>query len=410
MISDATMINWRNGKTVARPTKRKRIESIDLLRGTVMIIMALDHTRDYFHSGAFIYNPEDLAHTNVILFFTRWITHFCAPVFVFLAGVSAYLYGEKRNRKELCIFLFTRGLWLVFAELFILTLFRTFNPSFQFFNLQVIWAIGVSMIALSAIVNLNRFLILVTGILLIAAHNLLDNVHVSGEGPLSFFWALLHDPRYFTFSRFTFHVHYPLLPWIGIMALGYAFGNLYAHGFDSKKRKKILLLCGFGTIGLFLILRAGNFYGDAAYWSIQKNTEFSVLSFLNVTKYPPSLLYTSITLGPALIFLALTEKPLNAFTKKIKVFGTVPMFYYLAHIFLIHLLAVGGAVILGYKWTDMILTGMVQHAPTLKGYGFNLITVYIVYVALILILYPLCKWFSRYKTMHQSQRWWLSYI
>jgi uncharacterized membrane protein len=388
----------------------KRIESIDLLRGLVMIIMALDHIRGYFHNSAFLYSPEDLTQTNVILFFTRWITHFCAPVFVFLAGTSAYLYGAKRTRKELSFFLFTRGLWLVFAELSIVTLFWTFNPSFHFLNLQVIWAIGIGMIVLSAMIYMNRRLILLTGILLIAGHNLLDNVHVPGGGILSFFWAALHDPKYFTLGNAVLHVHYPLLPWIGIMAIGYCFGSLYASSYDPEKRRKMLLSFGFGSILLFVILRSGNFYGDAAHWSIQKNAIFSFLSFLNVSKYPPSLLYILVTLGPALVFLALTEKPLNVLTQKITVFGRVPMFYYLTHLFLIHLFAIIGAVIAGYKWSDMILTSLVNRQPELKGYGFDLIVVYIIWIALILILYPFCKWFDHYKRTHQSVKWWLSYL
>jgi uncharacterized membrane protein len=390
--------------------KYKRIETIDLLRGIVMIIMALDHVRDYFHKSAFLYNPEDLNHTNVILFFTRWITHYCAPVFVFLAGTSAYLYGAKRSRKELSFFLFTRGIWMVLAELFILSLFRTFNPFYHFFNLQVIWAIGISMIALSVMIYMSSRFILLTGMLLIAAHNLLDTVHVPGGGTLSFLWALLHDPGYFSFSRFTFHVHYPLLPWIGIMAIGYCFGSFYTPGYDPQKRRKKLLLLGLGSIILFFILRSGNFYGDASHWSLQKTAVFSVLSFLNITKYPPSLLYILITLGPALIFLALAERSLYAFSKKITVFGRVPMFYYLAHILLIHLFAMMGAVILGYKWSDMVLTTMINRAPALKGYGFDLLIVYMVWAGLIFILYPLCKWFDRYKRAHQSTKWWMSYL
>jgi uncharacterized membrane protein len=404
------MTNSGIGKSVPKTIKTKRLESIDFLRGIVMIIMALDHTRDYFHNSAFLYNPEDLAHTNVLLFFTRWITHFCAPVFVFLAGTSAYLYGARRSRQDLSFFLFTRGVWLVLIELFIISLFRTFNPSYQFLNLQVIWAIGISMIALSMIIYMKRHFILLTGILLIAAHNLLDTVHVPGGGVFSFLWALLHDAGYFIFGYFTFHVHYPVLPWIGIMAIGYCFGSIYARGYEPEKRKKTLLYLGFGAIALFIILRSGNWYGDAAHWSGQKDGVFSVLSFLNVTKYPPSLLYILMTLGPALIFLAFAERPLNAVTGKIIVFGRVPMFYYLVHIFLIHLFAVFGAVILGYKWSDMVLTSMVQRAPALKGYGFNLMVVYIVWIALILILYPFCKWFDRYKRTHQSTKWWLSYL
>ncbi len=392
-----------------KPIKTKRIESIDLLRGVVMIIMALDHVRDYFHASAFLFNPEDLTQTNVWLFFTRWITHFCAPVFVFLAGTSAYLYGDKRSKKQLS-FLFTRGLWLVFAELFIVTLEWTFNPSYPIFNLQVIWAIGISMIFLSLMIYMNKYLIFITGILLIAAHNLLDNVHVQGNGIASFSWALLHQPGYFSWGNFSFSVRYPLLPWIGVMAVGYVAGNLFIPTFNPKERKKNLLLSGVGAIMLFIILRAGNFYGDAAHWSLQKNALFTLLSFLNVTKYPPSLLYILMTLGPALICLSLFEKPLNSLTSKITVFGRVPMFYYLLHLFFIHTFAIVGAIISGYKWQDMILSTRVNASPQLKGYGFYLITVYIVWIGLAIILYPLCRWFDKYKRRNQATKWWLSYL
>ena len=252
-------------------------------------------------------------------------------------------------------------------------------------------------------------MILLTGILLIAAHNLLDNVHVPGNGILSFIWASLHEPRLFTLGHFSVNVHYPLLPWIGIMAVGYCFGNFY-NRYDSEKRRKIFLYIGIGAIILFIILRLGNFYGDPSEWSVQKNTVFSFLSFLNVTKYPPSFLYVLVTLGPALIFLALAEKPLSELTAKITVLGRVPMFYYLAHILLIHLFAVVAAFISGYKLSDMILSTSVQKAPQLKGYGFDLPVVYGVWIALILILYPICKWFDRYKRTHQSDKWWLSYL
>jgi uncharacterized membrane protein len=390
--------------------KTGRIESIDLLRGIVMIIMAVDHVRDYFHADAFLHNPEDLNHTNIILFFTRWITHFCAPVFVFLAGTSAYLYGGHKTKKELSLFLFTRGLWLVFAELVILSLFRTFNPSYHFLNLQVIWVIGVSMIFLSAMIYMKQAMLLVTGILLIACHNILDNVHVPGNNIAAFLWALLHDPGYFKFGYFTFHVHYPAIPWIGIIAVGYCAGSLFARGYDPARRRTTLLSVGLITTALFIIVRYVNAYGDFSHWSVQKNVAFTVLSFLNLTKYPPSFLYALMTLGPALTFLAIAEKPLNGFAKKIMILGRVPMFYYLLHIFLIHLFALVAAVISGYKWSDMILTTMIQRSPDLKGYGFNLLTVYLVWIALIFILYPICKWYDQYKKNHRSGQWWLSYI
>jgi len=388
----------------------KRVESIDLLRGIVMIIMALDHVRDYFHHGAFLYDPTDLAKTNVVLFFTRFITHYCAPVFVFLAGISAYLYGAKKSRRHLAYYLLTRGLWLVFAELFILSLVKTFNPSYPMFILQVIWAIGISMIVLSAMIFMGRQFILATALILIGAHNLLDNVHVQGTGMVAFLWSVLHEPGDFIFGHVSVLVLYPLIPWIGVIALGYYFGSLYEPRYDPGKRKRTLLFVGFTAIALFFLLRLFNAYGDAAHWSTQKNAVFSLLSFLNVTKYPPSLLYILVTLGPAMIFLALTEKPLNAFTEKITVFGRVPFFYYVIHFFLIHLLAMIGAVILGYNWSDMILTTRVYRAPELKGYGFDLSVVYLVWICLILFLYPCCKWFDRYKRIRQSKQWWLSYL
>ena len=402
--------NHRIVNTIYKARTFKRIESIDLLRGIVMIIMALDHVRDYFHSRAFVYSPTDLSQTTVAIFFTRWITHFCAPVFVFLAGVSAHLYGAKKSKAALSFFLFTRGIWLVIAELFIVSLEWTFNGTYPFFNLQVLWATGISMIVLSAMIYINKYFILITGILLMVAHNLLDNIHVPGNTSASFLWSVLHEPGYFSFGYFSFSVRYPVLPWIGIMAVGYALGNLYNLFYDFEKRQRILLLSGCGAIVLFIILRASNLYGDAAHWSFQKNTVFSLLSFLNVTKYPPSLLYILMTMGPAFIFLSLSEKPLNRVTSAITIFGRVPMLYYLLHIFLIHLLALIAVILSGHKWTDMILSTRVNTAPQLKGYGFNLITVYIIWIGIVIILYPLCKWFDKYKRSHQSSKWWLSYL
>jgi uncharacterized membrane protein len=252
--------------------------------------------------------------------------------------------------------------------------------------------------------------LLVTGILLITCHNLLDNVHVTGNTIPAFLWGLLHDTGYFTFGYFTFHVHYPAIPWIGIIAIGYCCGSLFTRGYDPDKRRRILLSLGLTTTACFVILRLINLYGDFSHWSVQSNGAFTILSFLNLTKYPPSLLYVLMTLGPALIFLAVSEKPLNSIGKKITVFGRVPMFYYLLHILLIHLSALIAAVLSGYTWSDMVLTTMINRSPALKGYGFNLLTVYLIWVALILILYPVCKWFDQYKRIHRSGQWWLSYV
>ena len=405
-MSGLTITKPRRANSTSAVLKRKRIDSIDLLRGIVMIIMALDHVRNYFHSDAFLYNPTDLAQTNGYLFFTRFITHYCAPVFVFLAGISAYLYGAKRTKRELAYYLFTRGFWLVFVELFIVTLGRTFNPHYSFLNLQVIWAIGISMIVLSAMIHMPLRFILATGVFLIATHNLLDRVNLPGN----FLWALLHKPGDFAFSRFNIAVTYPVIPWIGIIALGYYFGHLYDSYYNSAIRKDILLTTGLTMIALFFVLRPFNIYGDAAHWSMQKNGVFSLLSLLNVTKYPPSLLYTLLMLGPALVFLALSERRLNAFTERIAVFGRVPFFYYVVHVYVIHLLAIVGAVISGYEWSDMVLAGKVNNEVKLRGYGFNLASVYFVWIGLIFLLYPVCKWFDRYKRANQSRLKWLSYL
>lgn len=375
-----------------------------------MMVMALDHVRDYFHYDAFLFSPTDLSQTNVVIFLTRWITHFCAPVFVFLAGTSAYLYGALRGRVQLSYFLLTRGAWLMIAECCIITLEWTFNPTYPFFNLAVIWVTGLSMVLMSVLVRLKRSTVLIIGVIIIVGHHLLDGIHVPGTGPGSFLWALLHEPGYFTFGSYSFTVRYTLLPWVGIMAAGYGIGGFYLPTYNAAKRRTTLLYLGVGAIVLFGILRMANWYGDTAHWSTQKSGLFSLLSFLNVSKYPPSLQYVLMTLGPALIFLSVAEKPLNKWTSVATIFGRVPMFYYLAHLFLIHILAIAAVIASGYEWSEMILTTNVNKTESLKGYGFHLMIVYLVWMTVIFILYPFCKWFDRYKRANQSTKWWLSYL
>jgi len=389
------------------PKKGTRIESIDLLRGVIMIIMAIDHVRDYFHYDAFYYSPTDLTQTSPFIFFTRFITHYCAPVFVFLAGLSGYLSGTRKSKKEHALFLLKRGLWLILVELFIIVFFRTFNPTYPYVQLQVIWAIGFSMIVLSALVFLKRIYIVLIAALLVGGHNLLDPIHMQGNGLWSFLWAVLHESKHFQFGHFHVYAQYPVLPWIGIMAMGYCCGSLYNKGYSSKKRKRQLLSIGLLAVTLFVALRWNNLYGDPSVWSPQKSSLFSFLSFINVTKYPPSLLYSLITIGPALIFLSVSEKLLSRVGKEIKIFGGVPMFYYLAHILLIHILAAIAGAITGYP-EIFVLRNRIYDIPALRGYGFNLATVYLVWAVLIIILYPFCKWFNYYKKTHDY--WWLSYL
>jgi len=390
--------------------KRRRIESIDLLRGIVMIVMALDHVRHVFHHDAYLNDPLDLMKTSVPIFFTRWITHYCAPIFVFLAGISVYLHGVNMSRGELANYLFKRGLWLVIVEVFIISLATTFNPTYPLINLQVIWAIGISMIVLSALIYLRREFILIISVLLIAGHNILDNVHVPGGGFASFIWSILHEPADYVFGRHLIVVKYPVLPWIGILSIGYYLGYLFSAHYDPEKRMKVLILLGFISMELFFFLRTMNNFGDSGHWTNQKSAVYSLLSYLNVTKYPPSLLYSLITIGPAMIFLAVADKPLNAFSRRIVVFGRVPFFYYVVHLYAIHLLAIFAAIFTGFGWKSMILSTKINLVPGLKGFGFNLLSVYLVWIALIIVMYPLCKWYGRFKKNNLSTQGWLSYV
>ena len=381
---------------------KPRIQSLDLLKGLVMIIMALDHVRDFFNADSFMIDPTDMSKTNVAFFATRWITHFCAPVFMFLAGTSAFLMGQKKTKKELSLFLLTRGLFLILLELTIIGIGWSFELNLHFFALQVIWALGACMVVLAGMIWLPFKAILVIGLLLIGGHNALDSVHITGNSINAIAWTLLHDPGMGKIGTVQFFVMYPILSWIGVMAVGYCLGKLYTKDVDAAKRKKILTLLGLSAIAIFIVLRLSNIYGDAAHWSSQKNSAFTILSFLNTTKYPPSLLYLTMTLGPALLFLAFSEHITNRFSNIIKVFGRVPMFYYICHLYLIHLGSVAMMYLQGFKPADLK-----QHLPT--GYGVNLGMTYAVWLAVIIILYPLCKWYDKYKSSHKENKW-LSYL
>jgi uncharacterized membrane protein len=385
-----------------------RIQSIDLVRGIAMIIMALDHSRDFIHYGASIdQNPLDFATTTPFLFVTRWITHFCAPVFVFLSGTGIFLYGTKgKTKKQVGFFLLTRGLWLMFIEIVLIQPIWDFNLSQVF--LQVIWAIGLSMVVLSALQFLSYKLLLAVGLLIILGHNLLDPISVEQPFWSSVGWSIVHQSHIYPINdHFMFTITYPFLPWLGLMITGYALGKLYLPSVNPQYRRKFLLYSGFTLIGFFIIIRFSNFYGDMHPWATQKTTFFTILDFVKTTKYPPSLLYILMTMGPALILLSFVENISNGITKKITVFGKVPFFYYVLHIALIHIIAWILFFGAGHGWKDLDFTHF-RDGSLPFGNGHPLWVVYAVWAAVIIILYFPCRWYSRYKSSHRQ--WWLSYI
>ena len=394
---------------------QKRIESIDILRGMAMVIMALDHVRDYFHIGANLDDPLNLATTSPALYATRWITHFCAPIFVFLSGTSIYLQSLRKTKKELSSFLIKRGFWLIFAEFVIIAFGWTFNPQNNVIPLQVIWAIGISMIILGLLIliRLPYKIIFILGLLIVFGHNLLDIPEAAPGFKASFWWDLFHSgrftPYHITGNRYAMLV-YPFPAWTGLMMLGYSAGILFTSKYTAEQRKKILAWIGLGLILFFVALRYSNIYGDPVDWTTQKNGLYTFLSFMNVNKYPPSLLYLCITIGPAMLLLAFIEKVKNGFTNFMLVFGRTAFFYYILHIYLVHLLAAICFFARGHSFTEATNVG--NQFPfffVAPGEGYNLWVVYGVWVLVVIALYPLCKWYDKYKTSHK-EKWWLSYL
>ncbi len=394
--------------TLTQP--KQRIHSIDILRGAIMLIMALDHVRDFFHIHGVDQDATDLATTTPLLFFTRCITHFCAPVFLFLSGISAFLSGQKKTIKEHSVFLMKRGLWLIVVEVVIMTLAITFNPLYNVIILQVIWAIGVSMIILGLLVRTSVTVIFITGCILFFGHNILDYVTLPKEGAGNIAWnILITSPRVFIplgGNRFIFDL-YTILPWTGAMLIGYAIGTWYRSSADTVKRRKKLLRAGLSLAALFIILRFINQYGDPAPWSHQKDGVFTFLSFLNTSKYPPSLQYLCMTIGPALIILSFIEQSQTRLSKILIVYGRVPFFYYVLHFYHIHTLCVIFFFASGYGVKDIVDTNIPFLFRPLH-FGFSLPIVYLVWFFVIAVLYKPCKWFNNYKATHSQ--WWLQYV
>jgi uncharacterized membrane protein len=394
-------------------TATKRIESIDVLRGVVMVIMALDHVRDGVHAGAFLDDPLNLATTTPALYFTRWITHFCAPVFIFLSGTSIYLQSLRKTKKELSIFILKRGLWLIVAEFTIIAFAWTFNPFFNFIPLQVIWAIGISMVILSFVIRLPFKVILTLGLLIVVAHNLLD-IPESAEGfKPGFWWDLFHHGHFSMYAYAPNHfavIVYPFVPWTGLMMLGYCFGKFFSPAYTPEERRKIFIALGIGLLLFFAVLRYANVYGDPHPWTVQKSGLYTFLSFINVHKYPGSLLYMCLTIGIPMLFLAWIEKVKNSFANIMVVYGRTAFFYYIAHLYLIHIIYTILFFARGHSMQDAIAS--MQNLPFLfviPGEGYGLWIVYLVWIAVAVLLYPLCKWYDKYKTQHK-EKWWLSYL
>jgi uncharacterized membrane protein len=382
-----------------------RIQSVDLLRGIVMVIMALDHTRDFLHTSAYHFSPENLAKTYGFLFFTRWITHFCAPVFVFLAGVSARLSAAKRpDPSAVSRHLIARGIWLIFIEWTVMEFAWTFNFHYQLVVLQVIWVIGWGMILLAGLVWLPTRLVAALSAVMIVGHNAFDRV------PLPGLWAILHQPTVIKLGATPIFELYPLIPWVGVLAAGYCFAPVLRV--EPDRRRRLLIRLGLGLTAAFFVLRWLNVYGDPQPWALQRTAELTVMSFFRTSKYPPSLIYLLMTLGPAILALGLMDRIRASDGNPLRVFGRVPMFYYLLHFPFIH------AVALVLSWLRYGHWDYFTHLPGAliglpdptfpQDWGYSLATVYLFWIAIVTVLYFPCRWYLGLK--QRSRAWWLSYL
>ena len=390
-----------------------RFQSVDALRGAIMILMAIDHIRDYIARSAMQFLPTDLTRTTAAIFFTRWITHFCAPIFMLTAGLGAFLWMSRghRSKGELALFLISRGVWLIFLELTVLRVIVFSQISFRASPviLLILWAIGLSMIALAGLIYLPMRLLAGLSIAIIALHNLLDSVSAERFGRTAWLWDILHQQNVFAFLGINFVTAYPVLPWIGVMAGGYCLGTLFS--WDAKRRERFLMRLGLALTLAFVVLRVINLYGDPVRWLHQPSPLFTVLSFLNTTKYPPSFDFLLMTLGPGIAVMGWLERFHFSFTNPLIVFGRVPFFYYVTHLLVAHLIAIA-MNLARYGRTSFLLI-----APPSMGsrselfppdYGFPLWTVYAVWVVVLLMLYPACLCFARLK--QRRQNWWFTYL
>jgi uncharacterized membrane protein len=379
----------------------KRLPSIDIARGLVMVIMALDHTRDYLHIYA-AQSPTDLKTTTPLLFFTRWITHLCAPSFVFLSGTSAWLYlhSTASNPTARRRFLLQRGLILILIEFTLVNFALSFDIHFRLFLFEVIATIGSGMFLLSFMSRLKPRVILTIAIILFFGHNVIDYVPMPASPVLGFIGALFFAPGGFPLPAGRLLViAYPILPWLGIMLMGFCAGRVFTG--PTEKQKQFFLRAGLAALGGFIVLRLANSYGDPARWSVQKNGAYTFLSFMNVTKYPPSLLFSLVTLGVLLLVLATAKE--NRLTRILQVYGRVPLFYFIVHLYLIHVILLVTTLCQGHTWAQMDFSPFKFGRP--EGAGLTLGEVYIVWGAVVIALYPLCRWYGHYKATHKEKTW-----
>ncbi len=385
----------------------KRIHTIDVTRGIVMIIMALDHVRDLMHITGLTQDPTDLKTTTAALFMTRWVTHLCAPSFVFLSGASAYLtFKSQHNPAQTKRFLLTRGLWLMLLEITVINFAFWFDIHFRTIILQVIFAIGLGFVTLSFLLKVPAKVLGIIGWGIIVLHGLTTLIPIPQTQGLAVGWSFLFVTNVFTLSpNFTLGTLYPFIPWLGIMLAGFGFGSVFEKA--APIRRNILWRSALLAISLFVMIRLLNFYGNPTQWAAQKSSLFTFLSFINVSKYPPSLLYTLVMLGLMFGLLALGDIQPNAFTKVVATYGKVPMFYYLIHWYLIHSVMFGMLFLQGFGWEDIPIGTFSFGRP--PNSGIELGAVYGVWVSVVLFLYPLCRWYANYKATHRSLKW-LSYL
>ena len=378
-----------------------------------MVIMALDHVRDFIHAGAMTGSPENLATTTPLLFFTRWLTHICAPVFMFSAGAGAFLKLQRDGSKAgLSWFLLSRGLWLVLLELTVMRVAMNFSVSLQYpVLLLVLWALGVSMVMMAALIHLPMRALMVVSAILILGHNAFDGVQAATFGSWAPLWNVLHQQGVFLVGGVPFLTAYPLMPWVGVMAAGFCFGSVLMM--DTPARRRVMIQGGLILLTAFVVLRTFNLYGEPSHWSVQSSWPMSVVSFFRVTKYPPSLMFLLMTMGMALPLLAWIDRRRWSKQHPLAVIGRVPLFYYVGHFWLIHVVASVLALATygraSLAWLFMPLPSMGGPAQIFPpGFGYPLWVTYAVWIAVVLMMYPLCRWFAGVKA--RRSEWWLGYF